>query len=43
MLNDCTVEDFDVRPIEYNLVNEKIAVKRKMSMDYLINALKDCR
>ena len=43
MLNDCTVEDFDVRPIEYNLVNEKIAVKRKMSMDYLINSLKDCR
>ncbi len=43
ILNDAAVEDFTSEPIDYTAVNQKIEQKRKMSMDFLTNALKDCR
>lgn len=43
VLNEATIDDFDKNLINYEIVNKKIDQKRQFSMDYLINALKDCK
>lgn len=43
VLNEASVGDFDTAVINYEIVNSKISEKRQKSMDYLVNALKDCK
>lgn len=43
VLNDGTLNDFDMNKIDYNKVNELIENERRRSMEFLINALKDCK
>ena len=43
VLNDAFVDDFDENAIDYDSVNELVDKKRKMSLEYLTNALKDCK
>lgn len=43
VLNEASVDDFDTSLINYDSVNEKISRKRQESMNYLVNALKDCK
>lgn len=43
VLNDASVEDFSSTPIDYDKVNRLIEAKRQYSIDFLSNALKDCK
>ncbi len=43
VFNENSVNDFDTSLIDYNLVNKKIMMERQKSMDYLVNALEDCK
>ncbi len=43
VLNEASIDEFDTSLINYEKVNERVLRKRQESMDYLINALKDCK
>lgn len=43
VLNEGTVNDFDNKPIDYKHVNEIVEKRRQESMQYLIQALEDCK
>ena len=43
VLNDADVSDFDLNPIDYDRVNQIITKEREKSLNYLREALKDCK